>query len=270
MNKPKICVPIRFGNLQKGIDSIKEAVNDDRVDLLELWLDELPDVENFFMNFGNIIKDLLKNDEIQGNKLLLHEAYAAISRESGNDVDTGNRVFQPIPGKRFVIVNKAENERGRFNAGEKERISRLILALKYNPDFVDVGIDTETSLINKVIEVKGETGIILSFHDFEKTPQSKQLLSILEKMRQFGPELVKFAVRVERLDDIYEIFSLLGRLRGINQKFVVTGMGKMGKILRIMSPFLGSEFVFACLREDEMTADGQMSVDDLREIWGMI
>lgn len=42
-------------------------------------------------------KDMLKNDEIQGNMEPVYEEYAAIKRESGHEDDTGKRAFLNVP-----------------------------------------------------------------------------------------------------------------------------------------------------------------------------
>lgn len=48
-------------------------------------------------------KYLQKSNEDQGNKKPLHEAYAAIGREVGDEVDTGNNVFQQVTKEQMAI-----------------------------------------------------------------------------------------------------------------------------------------------------------------------
>ena len=51
---------------------------------------------------------------------------------------------------------------------------------------------------------------------------------------------------------------------------VVLGMGEMGKITRIMAPFLGAEFTFAAMDEGKETAPGQIPYLKMKEIEGYI
>jgi 3-dehydroquinate dehydratase len=47
-------------------------------------------------------------------------------------------------------------------------------------------------------------------------------------------------------------------------------MGKLGIASRVLSPFFGAEFTFASIDDQSKTAEGQMSIDDLRWVWKML
>ena len=47
-------------------------------------------------------------------------------------------------------------------------------------------------------------------------------------------------------------------------------MGKLGRISRVMGPYLGAEFTFAAPGEGEETAPGQLSYDQLEAIYKVI
>ena len=43
-------------------------------------------------------------------------------------------------------------------------------------------------------------------------------------------------------------------------------MGNMGKITRIIAPFMGAEFTYAAMDEGEATAAGQIKYSDIKSI----
>jgi 3-dehydroquinate dehydratase/shikimate dehydrogenase len=53
-------------------------------------------------------------------------------------------------------------------------------------------------------------------------------------------------------------------------KLVSFAMGQQGIPSRILSPLFGAEFAFASLNEASKTADGQLTIDDLRSAWQLL
>jgi 3-dehydroquinate dehydratase-1 len=73
--------------------------------------------------------------------------------------------------------------------------------------------------------------------------------------------MAKIATHVNVNRDNSKILSLYkapGRL-------VAIGMGDLGRISRIVAPFLGAEFTYASLNEDVATAPGQISYEKLNK-----
>jgi 3-dehydroquinate dehydratase len=51
---------------------------------------------------------------------------------------------------------------------------------------------------------------------------------------------------------------------------VIIGMGEQGRILRIVSPYLGASFTYASLEEGKETAPGQLSMKQMNDIYKVI
>ena len=97
--------------------------------------------------------------------------------------------------------------------------------------------------------------VIISYHNYEMTPELGELEQIMNKCFEFGADIAKIATLVNVNRDNSKILSLYkapGRL-------VAIGMGELGKISRIVAPFLGAEFTYASLTDDNPTAPGQIS-----------
>jgi 3-dehydroquinate dehydratase-1 len=54
------------------------------------------------------------------------------------------------------------------------------------------------------------------------------------------------------------------------EKVVAFAMGVVGQISRVLCPLIGSYFTYASIAEGKESAAGQIAVEDLRNIYGMI
>jgi len=104
--------------------------------------------------------------------------------------------------------------------------------------------------------IKNET--ISSYHDFEGTPDDRELFKIMGTMKG---DIVKGAFAVNSVDDLVRLFDLSQR---VEKKHVIIGMGELGKITRIRQTLMKNEFTFAYVGKG--TAPGQMSVREMTEL----
>jgi 3-dehydroquinate dehydratase-1 len=81
-----------------------------------------------------------------------------------------------------------------------------------------------------------------------------------------GGEIAKIATQVNAPYDIRNLLSLYD----LPGKKVILGMGPLGRITRLMGPYLGAEFTFASAGEGGGTAPGQLTVKQLNDIYKVI
>lgn len=148
---------------------------------------------------------------------------------------------------------------GRFSQSEQKEM--LVCAIESGAAFVDVELEAAGNLRHAIVEAARKKGckVIVSHHDFEKTPRRDELEAIVAKCFEAGAEIAKIACMVNSNSDNARLLGLLDGKR----KLTVVGMGNMGKITRIAAPLLGAEFTFASIGEGKETAQGQMSVKEL-------
>jgi len=153
-----------------------------------------------------------------------------------------------------------------------ERAEMLLCAIEKGAAFVDVELEAEAELRHVIVEAARKKGckVIISHHDFGKTPQREELEGIVAKCFEVGADIAKIACKANSDADNARLLGLLGS----GQKMVVVGMGSMGRITRVVAPLLGAEFTFACLQKGRETAQGQIRVADmeraLKEIGALI
>lgn len=164
--------------------------------------------------------------------------------------------------KRIVCTLRPKNEGGKFSGKENERISILKLIAEFEPLLLDIEYNTlkkNKSLINYL--KKTNARILVSWHDFVKTPDTKILFKKLSDMKKLSNN-VKIVTTAKRVDDAAKILTLYAKKSTTN--LIAFCMGEQGKISRILCLFLGSPYTYASL--GKAVAPGQISIKDLKPI----
>ncbi len=164
--------------------------------------------------------------------------------------------------KKCVCTLRPTSEGGKFSGNEKERISILKLIAEYHPFLIDVEYNTLKRNQNLVTFIKkSKTYILVSWHDFNKTPNSTSLNKMLKQMGKFS-KFVKIVTNAKSSDDASRILSLYSQSAKIN--LIAFAMGNEGRISRILCLHLGSPFTYVTLGKP--VAPGQFSLDAIKSI----
>jgi 3-dehydroquinate dehydratase type I len=151
---------------------------------------------------------------------------------------------------------------------ESRRLEWLKASVDLGALFVDAEIESGREYLNELKDValSGGTQVILSYHNFEETPEPTLLVRKLEQCYERGGDVAKIATHVNSTEDLHHLLSLYA----LPGRKVVIGMGKIGRIIRVMAPYLGAEFTFASPGEGLETAPGQLDLRQLLDIYKMI
>jgi len=164
--------------------------------------------------------------------------------------------------KRIVCTLRPKSEGGKFSGTEKERVSIIKLIAEYNPFLLDVEFNTlkkNKLLLNYVKKTK--TDVLISWHDFKKTPDIDSLEKRLQQMSKFS-NFVKIVSSAKAESDASRILSLYGLVKKIN--LIAFAMGDLGRISRILCLYLGSPFTYVSLGKP--VAPGQFSLAEVKSI----
>ncbi len=164
--------------------------------------------------------------------------------------------------RRCVCTLRPSSEGGKFQGNEKERISILKLIAEYHPFLIDIEFNTlrkNKTLHNYVKKTK--TDILVSWHDFKKTPSIPTLKKMNKQMIKFS-KFVKIVTNAKTINDSSNILSLYSNSTKMN--LIAFAMGDNGRMSRILCLYLGSPFTYVSLGKP--IAPGQFSLEQVKKI----
>ncbi len=164
--------------------------------------------------------------------------------------------------RRCVCTLRPSSEGGKFQGNEKERISILKLIAEYHPFLLDIEFNTlrkNKTLHNYVKKTK--TDILVSWHDFKKTPSIPALKKMNKQMIKFS-KFVKIVTNAKTINDSSNILSLYSN--STNTNLIAFAMGDNGRMSRILCLYLGSPFTYVSLGKP--IAPGQFSLEQVKKI----
>ncbi|MFA5948055.1 MAG: type I 3-dehydroquinate dehydratase [Candidatus Gracilibacteria bacterium] len=149
-------------------------------------------------------------------------------------------------------------------------LSKIKSILKCKPAFIDLDIKTDKSLIKQIKKLSPKTKIIISIHDFKKTPSTKTLQKYANIMLNNGADIVKIATYAEKIEESLRMLDLLSKLKAKKVKAICLCMGETGKLTRSTGHLFGNFLMYGSLSIKDQTAEGQLTAEDLRKIQNLI
>jgi 3-dehydroquinate dehydratase-1 len=224
--KPKVVVPIVGG-------SQKEILEDTRSCMFSA-----PEIIEWRVDFYD---KLLSIDDLQETLNLL--------RLIIGDIPLIFTIRTEEEGGNIHISNSKYAELLKFAAGTKQ---------------VDI-IDVELFKVEKIDNIVNDlhslgTLVILSNHDFEKTPSTNELINRLCCMQDLNADICKIAVMPRTTIDVLILLSATNemKIKYAKKPFVTMAMGGMGSISRITGEIFGSSLTFG--NAGKSSAPGQITV----------
>ena len=166
---------------------------------------------------------------------------------------------------RIVCTLRPKTEGGKFPGNEKERIAIVKLIAEYNPFLLDIEFNTlkNNPPLAKYLK-HTKTKLLVSWHDFKKTPSSSALKNKVNQMSKFSSN-VKIVCTAKSTDDSTRMLELYSK-KGKNS-LISFAMGDFGRISRILCLYLGSPYTYVSL--GKAIAPGQFSVDEVKKIMNL-
>ena len=132
---------------------------------------------------------------------------------------------------------------------------------------LDVELATDAVWRRELAARRGETKLILSWHDFAGTPDAARLAAVLEEMLAAEADIVKLVTLAQQPADNLRLLSLIPRAKAQGKEIIAFCMGPLGKWSRVAAPLLGSWLTFAPFSKPGASAPGQLTVNDLKRVW---
>ena len=154
------------------------------------------------------------------------------------------------------------------NHTEQERTTLLAAAIRSGANYVDIEYESESAYRQTLIDLakQYQCKVIISYHNFESTPDIDTLNQIIRHSEVMGADCVKLAVTANSTADCTRVMSLYGQ----HTHLIAFAMGEAGKITRVAAPFLGADFTFASVDEAHLTAPGQLTASQMEVIYRIL
>ena len=160
-----------------------------------------------------------------------------------------------LAGLPMLATIRLAEEGGAWTGDPARRLDLFRAALPY-VDGLDIELRDGGALAALAAEVHSAGRLlVVSHHDFEKTPDYAALEEVCRRAAAAGADVVKIAAMVASDDDIATLARLL--VEKPAPHLVVIGMGEKGLPTRIAFPAKGSLFTFAA-KGDRASAPGQI------------
>jgi len=170
-------------------------------------------------------------------------------------------------GKPWIACNRSTAEGGQWQGSEARRVEKLLQAVEMGAAVVDIELKTK-NLANIVRLIKRRAGCLLSYHDLEKTPDFDTMEQLLRQQIEAGADICKVVTTARSFEDNLSVLQLIPAFS--EKKVVAFAMGAAGVTSRIFCPLVGGDFTYASLAEGKESAPGQVTVEELKNIYEMI
>ena len=161
---------------------------------------------------------------------------------------------RPTP---VVITCRRAEDRGRWRGSEEQRQTLLRAAIVAGVEYVDLEED-----IAKSIPRYGKTKRIISYHNFDETPDD--LAEIHQRMAKLDPDIIKIVTMARSPSDMARMLRLV---KDSNIPTAGFCMGEIGMPSRVLCGKYGSPLTYATFSESRELAPGQLSFEQMRKIY---
>lgn len=193
------------------------------------------------------------------------------------NLETAAETIQEVKsetGLPVILTNRSVTEGGKWEGKEDDRIELLtnLLSLKDGPDAIDIELSAGGEARDQVIKVARAYGkiIIVSSHNFLKTPAFQEMKTILEEAFLAGADIAKLAVMPQSRRDVLDLLRVALDAREAGNAVCTIAMGKLGRHTRVIAPFYGSVLTYSAVDSEVSAAPGQFKVDELKKIMELL
>ncbi|SNZ10374.1 3-dehydroquinate dehydratase [Persephonella hydrogeniphila] len=160
-----------------------------------------------------------------------------------------------------MIATVRSKEEGGTDIQDEDRVKIFEAVVEY-ADILDIEL-TSKRINHKVIEIAKDEGklSLVSYHDFEKTPEEDEIQKIIDDASALGADIIKYAFTVNSVEDVSRLMCVTAKNR--DKKLVAIGMGELGRITRVAGFFFGSVLTYTYIGKS--FAPGQIEAGRLIE-----
>ncbi|MFA5917136.1 MAG: type I 3-dehydroquinate dehydratase [Candidatus Gracilibacteria bacterium] len=217
------------------------------------------------INYGTVCIPIINFDDIGEQINIINNSnkvkYVELRIDFLQDLNLLERII-PMINKQIILTNRTSREGGKFIGNSSDSKKILSKYSKVGINYVDFEL-CNAEEIEILKDNLGDTKLIISHHDFEKTPNLEELKSVLTDMSKYNPDVYKIAVMPKNPDDIQIIYDLRDYFvdNYPGKDFIFISMGELGMQTRIDIPKKLGLLTFGSL--NDVSAPGQINYSNL-------
>ena len=178
-----------------------------------------------------------------------------------------------FPDKPILFTFRSKKEGGEQEIAPEAYIAlNIAMAESGLVDAIDLELFTGDALVSQTIARAHAKGVkvIMSNHDFHKTPAKEEIVKRLTKMQELGADVPKIALMPESKADVLTVLAATLEVseKIADRPIITMSMSKTGVISRLAGEVFGSAATFGAVQK--ASAPGQISVTDLRTVLSII
>lgn len=170
----------------------------------------------------------------------------------------------------ILVTYRSKREGGEGSADYGTRVHYLSDAMEAGADYVDVEFSIPLEWRQRVFQIKGPCGLVVSCHLLTGTPHRERLEGILKNMAATGADIVKIVTWARAWEDNFRVLELIPKAQAMGIGIIAFCMGPLGRISRIACPLMGGYMTFASLEKGQESASGQIPAPDMKKILEML
>ena len=160
--------------------------------------------------------------------------------------------------KPLLLTCRHPKEGGDNNISEPLKRVSIIEPLLSHASAIDIEISTATEMENLITEAKSKNiQVVLSYHNFETTPNLAELKTIATEAKDKGADIIKIATTTNTIQELITLltFSENGSIENLS----FMGMGKFGMSSRLVAAQSGSVLNYSAIAETSIEGQWQLA-----------
>lgn len=187
--------------------------------------------------------------------------------DSKQVISLGHELKKILGDKPMIATIRTHNEGGKLTISDAD-YGKTYQAYLKQPfmDMLDVEMFRDQQVVKNTVKLAHDKKvlIVMSNHDFQKTPSEDEIVKRLLKQDELGADILKIAVMPQSKQDVFTLMNATLKVSQQSKKPLLTmSMGKLGTISRIATANMGGSFSFGMI--GEASAPGQIDVTQLKQ-----
>ncbi|WP_267530532.1 type I 3-dehydroquinate dehydratase [Acinetobacter oleivorans] len=183
-------------------------------------------------------------------------------------IAVGHELKKILGNKPLIATIRTKNEGGQLEISDAD-YGKTYQAYLKNPfmDWLDVEMFRDQKVVSEIVQKAHQKKvlIVMSNHDFQKTPSQDEIEKRLLKQDQMGADILKIAVMPKSKQDVFTLMNATLKVSQQTTKPLLTmSMGQLGTISRVATANMGGSYSFGMI--GQASAPGQIDVTKLKQI----